>query len=65
MIAQSTPFTVKPSIKLLAKRIIMAFITSKKSPSVTIVTGKVRITKIGFTIKFRRLKTIATIIAVT
>jgi hypothetical protein len=64
MIAHSTPFTVKPSIKLLAKRIIMAFITSKKRPSVTIVTGKVRITKIGLTIKFRRLKTMATIIAV-
>jgi hypothetical protein len=64
MIAQSIPFTVKPVIKLLANNMMIAFMTSKNKPKVTMVTGSVRITSIGFTIKFRRLRTIATIIAV-
>lgn len=65
MIAHNTPFTLKPSTKLLANSIIIAFITSRKSPKVTIVTGNVRSINIGFTIKFKRLNTMATIIAVT
>tara|TARA_R110000823_G_scaffold315139_1_gene445881 strand:- start:299 stop:622 length:324 start_codon:yes stop_codon:yes gene_type:complete len=56
--------TVKPSISLSARRIIIAFIISKKRPKVTMVTGRVKITKIGFTKKFSKLRTTATIIAV-
>jgi hypothetical protein len=62
--AQPNPSTLKPSIKLSAKRIIMAFIISKKSPKVRMVTGRVRITRIGLTMKLSKLKTTATIIAV-
>lgn len=36
----------------------------RKSPNVKIVTGKVKITKMGFTIKFNNAKTIATTIEV-
>jgi len=56
--------TVKPEIKLSAKRIIIALIINRKRPKVSIVTGSVSIIRIGFTIKFNRLNTIATIIAV-
>jgi len=38
--------------------------TNKKRPKVTIVTGKVKMVKMGFTIKFNRLSTMATRIAV-
>ncbi len=37
-----------------------AFIKRRKIPKVTIVMGKVRITKIGFTISLRRAITMAT-----
>ena len=56
--------TEKPSINLSAKSIISAFITNKNNPKVNNVIGKVRITNIGFTIRFRIDKTTATIIAV-
>ncbi len=62
--AHKTPSTLNPSIRLSARRIIIALIISKKSPSVKMVTGKVKMTKIGLTIKFKRLSTMATIIAV-
>jgi len=42
----------------------MAFIISKNSPKITMVTGRVKITSIGLTIKLSKLKTMATIIAV-
>ena len=63
-IAHKTPSTVKPPIKLLANRIMIALIIKRNKPSVMMVTGKVRMTKIGFTMKFNKLKTTATIIAV-
>ena len=56
--------TVKPAMRLSAKRIMIAFIMSKNRPSVIMVTGRVSIIKMGFTIKFKRLSTMATIIAV-
>ena len=56
--------TVKPAIKLSANRMIIALIIKRKRPKVIMVTGKVKITNIGFTIKFKRLSTIATMIAV-
>jgi hypothetical protein len=56
--------TEKPSISLSASRMIIAFIISKKRPKVTMVTGSVKITKIGFTKKLSKLRTTATITAV-
>jgi hypothetical protein len=56
--------TSKPDIRLSAKRIIMALMINRKRPKVKMVIGRVNITNIGFTIKFKRLRTIATIIAV-
>lgn len=41
----------------------MAFITKRNSPKVTKVTGNVNNTKIGFTKKFNKPRTIATITA--
>lgn len=63
--AIKNPSTPNPLTKASASKIITALITSKNSPKVTIVTGNVNITKIGFTIKFRIARTSATIIAVT
>ncbi len=63
-IADQKLVTLKPSIKLSAKNMIIALITNKNRPKVRMVTGKVNITNIGFTIKFNKLRTIATIIAV-
>ncbi len=62
--AQRTPSTLNPSIKLLASSMIIALMISRKRPNVNIVTGNVSITSIGFTIKFSKLNTMATIIAV-
>lgn len=56
--------TEKPSISLSANKIIKALITNKNNPNVTMVIGKVKITKIGFTSKFNTDNTTATIIAV-
>ena len=42
---------------------IIAFITSKNSPRVKIVTGRVKIIKIGRTMRRSRATTMATIIA--
>ncbi len=56
--------TEKPSINLSANKIISALIISKNKPNVTIVIGKVKITKMGFTNRFNTDKTTATIIAV-
>ena len=56
--------TENPSINLSAKSIINALITNKNNPRVNTVIGKVRITKIGLTIRLSKDNTIATIIAV-
>ena len=56
--------TWNPSMSLDVKRIIIALITRRKSPRVTMVMGNVRMTNMGFTKKFRRLSTMATIMAV-
>lgn len=56
--------TVNPAIKLSASKMMIALIIKRKSPNVIMVTGKVNITRIGFTIKFNKLKTTATIMAV-
>jgi len=49
--AVQNPETLNPSIQLFASKIIAALITNKNNPSVKIVTGKVRMTKIGFRIE--------------
>ena len=56
--------TENPSIKLLANRIIKALIMSKNKPNVIMVIGKVKITNIGFTNKFKTDSTMASIMAV-
>jgi len=43
---------------------MMAFMITRKRPKVIMVTGSVKITRTGFTKKFRTLSTRATIIAV-
>ena len=53
--------TVKPPTILVHKRIITALITNKKSPNVRIVTGNVRITKIGLIKILSKPRTTATI----
>lgn len=58
-------FTAKPSINLSARRMIKALIINKNSPKVTMVMGKVKITKMGFTNRFKTASTMATIMAVT
>lgn len=57
------PLTANPSKNSLAKRMIHALMTNKNNPSVTIVIGNVRMTRIGFKIAFSNAKTMATIIA--
>lgn len=56
--------TLNPLINLSANKIIQALITNKNRPNVIIVTGNVRIIKMGFTIAFSSPNTTATIIAV-
>lgn len=56
--------TEKPLIKLLAINTIIPLMTSRNRPSVTIVTGKVRIIRIGFTIVLSNARMMATINAV-
>ena len=52
--------TWKPFTNFVQIRIIAALITSKNKPSVRMVTGKVKSTKIGFTIRFSNPSTTAT-----
>ena len=61
--AVQKPDTVKPSTNQPANWIIIALITSKNSPNVKIVAGKVRITNIGWTVSLKKAKTMATNIA--
>ena len=53
--------TENPSINLSANKIIKAFITNRNKPKVTMVIGKVKIIKTGFTYTFKTPKTTATI----
>lgn len=56
--------TEKPGINLSANKIINALMTNKNKPNVTIVIGKVKMTKIGFTSKFNIDNTAATTMSV-
>lgn len=56
--------TANPSINLSAKRIMIALITNKNNPKVSIVIGSVKMINIGLTKTLRIAITIATIIAV-
>lgn len=42
------PSTLNPSISLSANKIISALITKRNNPNVRIVTGNVKMIKIGF-----------------
>jgi hypothetical protein len=53
-----------PETNLSASRIIITFITKRKSPKVIIVRGRVKIVIIGLTNAFRSASTIEKIIAV-
>lgn len=65
MSAIKNPSTPNPLTKASASKIMIALITRRNKPKVTMVTGSVSSTKTGFTIKFKTAKTKATIIAVT
>ena len=62
--ADQNPSTENPSTKYAANSIIIALITKRNRPSVTMVTGIVNKMSTGFTIEFKKAKTKATIIAV-
>jgi hypothetical protein len=52
-----------PSVNLSAKRIINALITNENNPKVRMVIGKESKDKIGLTIRLRKPKTMAKIMA--
>ena len=56
--------TLNPLITLSANKIISALMINRKSPKVTMVMGRVKMTKMGLTKKLSRLSTMATSIAV-
>lgn len=64
-IATQILLTEKPATSLSTKRMIRAFTMSKNRPNVRMVIGRVRITNIGFTNKFKTDNTMATNMAVT
>ena len=62
--AYQNPATLKPSIKYSAAKMMQALITNKNIPSVSTVTGKVKIIKSGFTVASRMASKKATASAV-
>lgn len=56
--------TEKPSINLSANNIIKALIIKRNKPKVIMVIGNVKMTKTGFTKRFKTDNTTATIRAV-
>lgn len=56
--------TEKPGINLSANKMMRALMTNKNKPKVTMVMGNVKITKIGFTNRFKTDNTAATTTAV-
>lgn len=62
--AVQNEFILNPSTSLEHNKIINALMANKNNPSVTMVTGKVKITKIGLTKILSNPKTTATIKAV-
>jgi len=57
--AEKNPFTINPGTSTEVKDIIIALITSKKSPKVKIVKGIVKIVKIGLIKPLTKPKTTA------
>jgi hypothetical protein len=57
--------TLNPLTNFSARMIITALMTSKKKPSVNNVIGMVKIVSMGFTMVFKKAKTMATISAST
>ena len=62
--AQRKPSTLIPETNLSAKRIMITLTTKRKSPSVIMVSGRVKITRSGLTRKLRMASTNAKMIAV-
>lgn len=62
--AVQNELTLNPSTNCEHNKIITALITNKNNPNVSIVTGNVNRTNIGFTIALSKPKTTATITAV-
>ena len=63
-IAVQKELILNPGIKWSQSMIIIVLITNKNNPRVNIVTGSVNNTKIGFTKKFSKPNTMATVNAV-
>jgi hypothetical protein len=61
--APKKPLIENPSTSFEHNAIIEALMNSKKNPRVKMVTGNVKRTKIGFTNRFNKPKTTATITA--
>jgi hypothetical protein len=61
--APKKPFIVNPSTSFEHNAIIAALMINKNNPNVKTVIGNVKRTKIGFTNKFNKPRTIATITA--
>lgn len=61
--AAKNPETAKPFTNLSANKIIMALITNKNNPKVTMVAGNVKNIKSGLTKRFNKAITTATKIA--
>jgi hypothetical protein len=59
--APKKPSTWKPVTNREHNKMITALMTKRNNPSVRIVTGKVKSTKMGFTIKLSKPRTTATI----
>lgn len=59
--AAKNPETAKPSTNLSANNIIIAFITKRNKPKVTMVAGNVKKIKSGLTNKFNKAITTASI----
>ena len=62
--ATQKPSTLNPLINASTSKIIIALITRRNKPKVTIVTGNVKSIRIGLTIRLRIERTTATSMAV-
>ena len=62
--AYQNPLTSNPETKASQIKMITALMTKRKSPKVKMVTGKVKMIRMGFTNKFKTISTAATTIAV-
>ena len=62
--AYQNPLTLNPVTNASQIKIIRALMTNRKRPKVRMVTGKVKMIKMGFTNRFKTIRTAATTTAV-